>query len=152
LSFEAANHTLGRALRKTLNPPAGKDPAMAPHPPVTGLVVWVYTEDLDGTCAFYSDTLGLKQVRDEGDARMFETGPGHAVGVSRATGFREVQPAGGMITIVTDDVDDWYARLDRAGATLRGKPERNDQFGIYAFLAEDPNGYLIEFQKFLDER
>lgn len=115
------------------------------------LVTWVYTADLEGTCAFYAGTLGLEMVRDEGAARIFRVTESSAIGVCEAMGGRVVEPAGGMITIVTQDVDGWYARLKAAGATLKGPPERLDEFGIYAVLAEDPNGYLIEFQTFLDD-
>jgi hypothetical protein len=34
--------------------------------------------------------------------------------------------------------------------TPDGPPERSDQFGVYCFFARDPNGYLLEFQTFLD--
>ena len=118
--------------------------------PVTSQIAWVYTLDLDGTCAFYSQVLGLALSRDEGDARIYATGMHSAIGVCRAMGSRIVQPAGGMITLATGDVDGWYERLRRAGATLRGAPERHEGFGIYGFVAQDPNGYLIEFQAFLD--
>ena len=123
---------------------------MSAPPPISQTVTWVYTEDLAGTCAFYGETLGLELVRDEGVARIYRTSADGHVGVCETVGFRVVEPKGGMITLVTDHVDGWYAHLSAAGATLRGRPERNDRFGIYAFLAEDPNGYLIEFQQFLD--
>ncbi len=113
-------------------------------------ITWVYTEDLERTAAFYGGLLGLPVVRDEGAARIFRTGPSSFIGVCRAFEDRVVEPRGGMITLVTDGVDAWYARLEAAGATLRGPPERIEAFGIYSFFAEDPNGYVIEFQKFLD--
>ncbi len=113
-------------------------------------ITWVYTEDLEGTAAFYRDLLGLPVVRDEGAARIFRTGPASFIGICRAFEDRVVEPRGGMITLVTDAVDTWYKRLEQAGARLRGPPERLEAFGIYGFFAEDPNGYVIEFQKFLD--
>lgn len=123
---------------------------MTARPPISETVTWVYTEDLAGTSAFYAETLGLEVTRDEGVARIYRTSKDGYVGVCETVGNRVVEPNGGMITLVTDDVDGWYAHLSATGATLRSRPERNDQFGIYAFLAEDPNGYLIEFQQFLD--
>ena len=123
---------------------------MSVPPPISQTLTWVYTEDLAATCAFYGETLGLEMVRDEGVARIYRTSIDGHVGVCETVGDRVVEPKGGMITLVTNDVDGWYAHLSAAGATLRSRPERNDRFGIYAFLAEDPNGYLIEFQQFLD--
>jgi len=123
---------------------------MASHPPITQTITWVYTQDLEATCGFYAGLLGLELVRDEGAARIYRTSGDGAIGVCEAMDGRVVEPRGGMITLVTDDVDGWYQHLSDAGAVTEGPPERNDQFGIYAFLAQDPNGYLIEFQQFLD--
>jgi len=113
------------------------------------MIAWVYAQDLEATCRFYAGTLGLPLMRDEGEARLYGVTDTSSIGVCRAFGDRVVEPAGGMISIVTDDVDAWYDRLSAAGTTLRGAPERLDQFGIYTFFAEDPNGYVIEFQQFL---
>lgn len=55
----------------------------------------------------------------------------------------------GVLTFVTEDregVDEFYDLLeDRA----RGEPEDNDDFDVYQFFAEDPEGRTIEFQTFL---
>ena len=124
---------------------------MTAHPPVDQLVTWVYTDDLDGTSRFYGEVLGLEQVRDEGAARIFDLSGSGLIDVCKAIGGRKVQPEGGMITAVTGSVDQWYERLIAAGVTPRSAPEKVEAFGIYAFLVEDPNGYLIEFQQFLDD-
>jgi predicted enzyme related to lactoylglutathione lyase len=122
------------------------------QPPAIGqTVTWVYTRDLGDTCRFYGEVLGLELVRDEGAARIYLASADGCIGVCEAIGGRTVEPKGTMITLVTDDVDSWYARLLAAGATTHGPPHQVPQFGIYAFLAEDPNGYLIEFQRFLDD-
>ena len=81
-------------------------------------ISWVYTDDLDGTCNYYGNTLGLELARDEGSARIFRTGEKASIGVCLAFEGRVVQPAGGIITLVTDDVDEWYAML-------RGKGRRS---------------------------
>ncbi len=113
-------------------------------------ITWVYTTDLEDTCRFYDTILGFEIIRDEGGARIFHVTPASAIGVCKALPGRIVQPDGSMISLVTADVDAWYDRLARHKATLRGAPERLEEFGIYGFFAEDPNGYVIEFQKFLD--
>ena len=55
-----------------------------------------------------------------------------------------------MISIVTDDVDGWYAKLIAGGIEIAQPPHTLEQFGIYTFFAHDPNGYIIEFQQFID--
>jgi len=55
----------------------------------------------------------------------------------------------GIVTVVLDDeaaVDDLYADLSDVA---RGPPETNDQFDIYQFFAEDPDGRTVEVQTFL---
>ena len=59
-----------------------------------------------------------------------------------------VEPKGGMISLVTDDVDNWYQRLRARGVDIDEAPRRLEQFGIYTFFVRDPNGYVIEFQQF----
>lgn len=118
------------------------------RPDLKQQITWVYTHDLEGTCAYYHDVLGLELERDEGAARIFLTGGRAAIGVCLAFEDRVVEPAGGMITLVTDDVDGWYALLEARGAELLGPPERLEKFGIYSFFSRDPNGYVIEIQSF----
>ena len=116
---------------------------------INGQIAWVYCEELNETCRFYEDILGLSLWRDAGSARIYNAGEGAMIGVCRAFDGREVQPAGGMITLLTDDVDGWYDRLNKRGARLRNAPEKMEKFGIYSFFCEDPNGYVIEVQTFL---
>jgi predicted enzyme related to lactoylglutathione lyase len=111
-------------------------------------ISWVYTRNLDSTAEFYADALGLECIRDEGTARIFATAASAAIGVCCAFEKRVVEPKGGMISIVTDDVDTWYRRLVEKGITVAGPPHRLEQFGIYTFFVTDPNGYVIEFQQF----
>jgi predicted enzyme related to lactoylglutathione lyase len=111
-------------------------------------ISWVYTQDLDSTAEFYADALGLECIRDEGDARIFATAASAAIGVCSAFANRVVEPSGGMISIVTDDVDAWYQQITEKGVAAAGPPHRLEQFGIYTFFVTDPNGYVIEFQQF----
>jgi len=110
-------------------------------------ISWVYTYDLDSAANFYAQVLGLECSRDEGDARLFETGAGAFIGVCRAFDDRVVEPRGGMISIVTDDVEAWYQRLLDKGLVIK-PPHRLEQFGITSFFVDDPNGYRIEIQQF----
>jgi predicted enzyme related to lactoylglutathione lyase len=113
-------------------------------------ITWVYTHDLDLTAKFYSQVLGLHCVRETAEGRIFVTAPGAAIGLCRAFNDRVVEPKGGMISIVTNDVDRWYHQLLERGANIEAAPHRLPQFGIYTFFISDPNGYVIEFQQFDD--
>lgn len=115
---------------------------------ISAQISWVYTRDLESTARFYADTLGLRCSRDEGSARIYATGEGAFIGVCEAFADRLVEPGGGMISIVTEAVDAWYARLLDRGLDIDAPPQQLDQFGIYSFFVKDPNGYVIEFQQF----
>ena len=116
----------------------------------SGQISWVYTNNLDDTAHFYSELLQLELVRDEGSARIYRTCESSFIGVCTVFADRVVQPAGGMITLLDNDVDERYRLLKARGVRLSGRPKVLDAFGIYSFFAFDPNDYVIEFQKFLD--
>ena len=116
-----------------------------------GQISWVYTQDLDSTSYFYAEVLGLACSRDQGRARIYATGDNAWIGVCEAFADRIVEPKGGMISIISEDVDAWYQRLVDIGLSIERPPHRLGQFGIYTFRVEDPNGYQIEFQQFIDD-
>lgn len=115
---------------------------------LTRQISWVYTHDLDSTAYFYAVSLGLECLRNEGDARIYATASGAGIGLCRAFDDRVVEPKGGMISLVTDDVEAWYQRLVDRGVDIEKPPHRLERFGIYTFFVTDPNGYIIEFQQF----
>ena len=118
-------------------------------PSITDQITWVYTEDLAGTCAFYADTLGLALAVDQGTSRIYRTAPNAFLGVCRARPGRWVEPKGVVITFVTKDVDAWHARLLSKRIDVE-PPATSAVWGIYHFFARDPNGYIVEFQDFLN--
>ena len=60
-------------------------------------------------------------------------------------------PLGGLLfTLITDEVDGWYEHLQSRDVAITTPPKLNETYGIYHFFVRDPNGYLIEIQRFLD--
>ena len=119
-------------------------------PRIQQQVTWIYTPDLLATAPFYDTTLGLQLVLDQGACRIYRTGESSFLGLCNTRPGREVEPRGVVLTLVTPDVDAWYAQLLGAGVQIEGAPLRSAQFNVYSFFASDPNGYRIEFQQFLD--
>ena len=58
------------------------------------------------------------------------------------------EPQGVMFTLVTDHVDDWCARLKSRGRRVVKEPADNPPYRIYNAFVRDPNGYVIEIQRF----
>jgi catechol 2,3-dioxygenase-like lactoylglutathione lyase family enzyme len=57
-----------------------------------------------------------------------------------------------IFTIVTQEVDAWYEFLSHKGVIFEKPPSYNPQYKIYHCFVRDPNGYLIEIQRFEDPR
>ncbi len=124
---------------------------MTTKQPDTGIdaqISWVYTRDLCATARFYADLLGFECIRDSGGAHIYRVTAGARIGVCETFADRVVEPKGGMISLVVDDVDRWYTGLVERGVEIDAPPHRLERFGIRTFFVRDPNGYVIEFQQF----
>ena len=119
------------------------------HPPIDQQITFLCTRDLDTTAHFYEEVLGLPLALDQGDCRIYRVGDGGYVGFCRRTGAPE-QPSGVILTIVTPQVDQWSRYLSDHGVAFEKPPALNQAYNIYHCFLRDPNGYLVEIQRFLD--
>ncbi|MBN1562714.1 MAG: VOC family protein [Anaerolineae bacterium] len=110
-------------------------------------LVFFYTRDLAQTARFYEAVLGLALVRDQGSCRIYRVGERGYIGFCERDSAPE-HPAGVILTLVTDDVDEWYTRLCDQGVAFEKPPTQNPTYGIYHCFFRDPNGYLLEIQRF----
>jgi len=115
--------------------------------PVTQQITFLDTRDLARTSDFYERILGLRLARDQGTCRIY-----HLTG-SAYLGFCERSetppaPPQVVITLVTEEVDTWCAHLRRHGVELVKEPADNPPYRIYNAFVRDPNGYLLEIQRF----
>jgi catechol 2,3-dioxygenase-like lactoylglutathione lyase family enzyme len=120
------------------------------HPPISEQITFVYVRDLNSTHRFYADALGLSLVLDQGGCRIYATAGDAYLGFCQ----RKVPPGAGaglILTLVTPEVDAWYERLRSAGLEFVKEPAVNQEYGIYHCFLRDPDGYLVEIQRFLDE-
>jgi catechol 2,3-dioxygenase-like lactoylglutathione lyase family enzyme len=107
-------------------------------------ITFVHVADLERSSAFYGGTLGLELVRDQGACRIYRAAADAHLGVCD---HRPPEPGGIILTLVTDDVDGWATRLRDAGHDVDG-PVANHRFAIYHCFVRDPDGHLVEFQRF----
>ncbi len=113
--------------------------------PFDQLITFIYSADLGRSHEFYADKLGLTMTLDQGACRIYRVSDSSSIGVCT---HHEPQPQGTILTLVTDDVDGWYQELLQAGVTIEQPPQSNEQFHIYHFVAEDPDGHQVEIQRF----
>ena len=122
--------------------------ATVPAPPISGQVTYCYTNDLEVTSNFYEGVLNLTIALDQGACRIYRVGPGAHLGFcSRET---TPSPEGIILTLVTPDVDGWAKRLASLDVKIEKNPVYNEQLNIYQMVLRDPNGYLVEIQRFED--
>ena len=116
--------------------------------PFTEQITFLSTEDLERATVFYGDTLGLALVLDQGDCRIFHVGGAAYVGVCARPG--RTRSEGVIVTLVTEDVDGWHARLTAAGVVCDAAPSLHPKYEIYQAFYRDPDGHVIEIQRFAD--
>lgn len=129
----------------------GASPA-ASRPPLDEQITMLYYEDLDAATRFYGKSLGLEKTFDWDWIRFYRTGPSSSVGIVREGdgAWHEAQPRNAvMLSLVTSDVDAWYARIrDREDIVIL--KDIGDGGGIRSFLLEDPGGYTVEFFEWIE--
>jgi catechol 2,3-dioxygenase-like lactoylglutathione lyase family enzyme len=113
-------------------------------------IIFLKTHNLEETTAYWQGLLGLPLALDQGRCRIFRASPTGYIGfclTDGPTGSNEV-----IFTMEIDDVDGFYLLMDGKGAVVEVKPRYNPDYQIYQMFLRDPNGYLVEVQRFLDPR
>lgn len=110
-------------------------------------LVFFRTASRDRVVGFYRDRLGATEWLDQpGGCTILRLGNG-LVGFCDA----ERTETAGIVTLAVGDraaVDERYAALRDVA---RGPPERNDDFDVYQFFLDDPDGRAVEVQAFLHD-
>lgn len=116
------------------------------NPPFEQFVTFLHTADLAATADFYERVLSLPLARDQGICRIYKISADGYLGF--CTHLEPTGPYGVIATLVTDDVDGWHERLKARGVEILKPPAHNPKYAIYHFFFKDPNGYLLEIQRF----
>jgi len=122
---------------------------MLPESRFTGAITFLYTRDLAKTSDFYEGVLELAPVLDQADCIIYRASPESYLGFCQREQAPE-KPEGIIFTFVTDDVDGWAAKLKAKGVRFEKEPALYEKYRIYNCFFRDPNGYLLEIQRFLD--
>jgi predicted enzyme related to lactoylglutathione lyase len=113
-------------------------------------ITFLGSKDLKKTSNFYQNIIGLTLYKDQGVCLIFSVNKQSKIGFCEhmAVVYENKSP---ILTLVTEDVDEVYDKLIKLGLEIAEKPKLNEKFKIYHFFFDDPNGYTIEVQKFLDK-
>ena len=118
-------------------------------PLVRGIAVRYFYKDPAAAERFYGRTLGLPQA-GPGLFRLSETAYLH-VGRLDEAGADAGAPKTATLSFVSDEVDGWYAYLKSAGVAITHELKDASRHPTRGFVAVDPEGYLLEFEAFLDD-
>lgn len=112
-------------------------------------IIFFPTNDLRTTTHFYKDLLKFEIFLDQGDCVIFKTCVNGYIGFCN----RPIKIIEGnfILTFIVENVDLVYKNFLSIGDYNVDPPSTNDKYRIYHFFITDPNGYLIEFQEFLDD-
>ena len=133
----------------------GKEDAVVSEVPQPSQIMatnaFYYYSDLPGAWDFYTRVLGFRTVADYGFAKILQVAPtSYLTLVDEARGMHSSsEPKSVTLALVTEQVEEWWAYLSEAGVTMRsplgevgtGRPHDG-------FVAVDPEGYLLEFERF----
>jgi predicted enzyme related to lactoylglutathione lyase len=121
---------------------------LAGVPALDAAITFLEVADLERSDRFYAEDLGLSLVLDQGECRIYRLSGDAYLGMCER---KDPAPSKVIVTLVTDDVTGWHTRLVDAGAEVDGPPRDNENYRIQQFFATDPDGHVLEVQRFWDE-
>lgn len=116
-----------------------------------GQITFFYYPDLKAAAEFYQHLMGFELVEDQRWAKIYRiTGSGYLGIVAGEKGFFKPQKHNAvLLTLLTQDVKDWYERLKSKGVKLLTGIQEKRDIQVRCFFLEDPGGYALEIQQFL---
>jgi len=106
------------------------------------------SSDLVRSADFYERVLGLSLTLDQGTCRIYRVTDTAFLGVCQRETFTDVQPV--ITTLVADDVDGWCEEIVAADWPIDVGPEHSQNYQLYHAFFKDPDGNLLEIQRFDD--
>jgi catechol 2,3-dioxygenase-like lactoylglutathione lyase family enzyme len=129
---------------------SGEELLMTGPPPVLATNVFYYYDDVDAAWAFYAETLGLPTVADYGFAKILRAAESSYLTLVRAVeGMHSTdEPKTATFAFVTEQVEGWYDYLSSQDVPMRSEFRPAEGRPHDGFVAIDPEGYLLEFERF----
>jgi catechol 2,3-dioxygenase-like lactoylglutathione lyase family enzyme len=121
-------------------------------PGVQANIVFLYYRDVPAAQRFYEDVIGLRLAVDQGFSKIYQVSPTSFIGlVDESQGLHRASEAKAVtVSFVTEKIDEWYAYLLSKGVKMRGPIGDATRHPTRGFVAYDPEGYYLEFERFLD--
>jgi predicted enzyme related to lactoylglutathione lyase len=114
-------------------------------------ITFLYYRQIEPAASFYEQIMGFPLVEDQGWAKIYRVRGSAYLGiVAGAKGFHTPQERNAVLmTLVVDDAAAWYAELKNRDVQMLSELEYRPEIGIQCFFLQDPGGYTLEVQQFL---
>ncbi|MBA7692222.1 hypothetical protein ES703_100785 [subsurface metagenome] len=114
--------------------------------------VFLYHKNLEKAREFYGDILGLEETHESDHVKQYWVPPNIAVGiVLDGHGYlpaSDDKPVMLCLHVPDDgDIQALFDHLKDRGVKMLDEGPRKFSTGSWVFLAEDPEGYVVEFVK-----
>lgn len=115
-------------------------------------ISFLYFDDLEAACKFFSETLGLTLACDQGWSKIYQVCPGAFVGaVDRSRGACKATTRDGVLTsLVILNFDEMHEKLLARGIVFERPPRYSEALKIKSMMFVGPEGYKFEVEEFLD--
>jgi predicted enzyme related to lactoylglutathione lyase len=147
LLLGACGTEAGEETMRESESPAESRPAI---PVIQATNAFYYYEDVDRAWDFYTRVLGFHTVADYGFAkilRLAESSFLTLVDAQRGMHSAE-EPKTVTLALVTEEVEGWWAYLTAQNVEMRAEFNYREGQPHDGFVAIDPEGYLLEFERF----
>lgn len=124
--------------------------SMTPPPFAATNVIYSY-QDLDRAWGFYTRVLGLETVADHGSVKVLRVAAASYLTLVDASVAPHPPdaPKTATLALVTEEVEGWWTYLAARGVPMRHQLSEVDPARAHnGFVAVDPEGYLLEFERF----
>lgn len=112
--------------------------------------LFLYYQNLEKANNFYTQILGMELVADYEMAKILRmTNDSYLILVDATKGMHSSEePKTVALALLTDQLDEWYNYLKTQNVKIKGnyKPIKSGPHD--GFIAIDPEGYLLEFERF----
>ncbi len=117
---------------------------------ITANNAFFYYDDVEAATTFYTQTLGLRLAADYGFAKIVQVAStSYLILVDADEGMHSTdEPKTVALALITDQLDEWYAYLVDQGVEMRGGFNPTEGRPHDGFVAHDPEGYYLEFERF----
>ena len=112
--------------------------------------VFLYYKDLAAATRFYQDILGLELIADYEMATIFRLAEeSYLILVNAAEGMHSAdEPKTVALALLSDQLDEWWTYLNAQKVPVKYSYKPKDGGAHDGFVMIDPEGYLLEFERF----